>query len=51
MRFVIAVALFLLAGAGFSAPLMAQDGEKKDVENKEAEAKPITYKAGIDGMT
>lgn len=51
MRYVMAFALFLLLGVGISAPLMAQDtGEKKDVEKKEAEAKPVTYKAGIDGM-
>ncbi len=51
MRYLMAVALFVLLGAGLSAPLMAQDtGEKKDVEKKEAVAKPVTYKVGISGM-
>lgn len=53
MRYLMAIALFLLLGVGFSAPLMAQDAgekDKKDLEKKQAEDKPTTYKIGISGM-
>lgn len=52
MRNLLSLALFLVLGAGMSAPLMAQDGQQKEAEKKEVEAvKPTTYKAVVAGMT